>query len=79
MSLVHFSKLPPIVGKYLHHVKSGTALALSNRMVKNTNPAGKVLSLLVSLAAKIIKEGEAEEKAFQEYSDWCTETTRNRL
>merc|ERR1712113_1015060 len=23
-------------------------------------------------------EGEAEEKAFQEYSDWCTETTRNK-
>ena len=31
------------------------------------------------LAAKIMKEGEAEEKAFQEYSDWCTETKALRL
>ena len=44
----------------------------------DTNPVAKVVSLLDSLAAKIMKEGEAEEKAFQEYSGWCTEATRNK-
>ena len=44
----------------------------------DTNPVEKVVSLLDMLAAKIMKEGEAEEKAFQEYSDWCEEIPRNK-
>ena len=35
--------------------------------------------MLNSLAAKITKEGETEDKSFQEYTDWCTETRSRDL
>ena len=38
----------------------------------------KIIELLDSSAAKIVKEGAAQEKAFQVFSDWCTETTRSK-
>ena len=44
----------------------------------DTNTVEEVVSLLDSIAAKIAKEGEAEVKAFEEYTDWCTEITRNK-
>merc|ERR1719345_472484 len=42
------------------------------------NPLGKVLELLGSLSAKITAEGEAEAKAYEEYSQWCEDVTRNK-
>jgi len=36
-----------------------------------SNPLAKVLDLMDELRAKIIAEGEAEEKAYQEYLNWC--------
>jgi len=36
-----------------------------------TNPLAKVLNLMEELKAKIIKEGEAEAKAYDEYLQWC--------
>jgi peptidoglycan hydrolase CwlO-like protein len=35
------------------------------------NPVQKVLSLLTELEAKVIKDGEAEQKAYEEFVDWC--------
>jgi hypothetical protein len=35
------------------------------------NPVQKVLQLLTELEAKVIKDGEAEQKAYEEYVDWC--------
>jgi len=35
------------------------------------NPVEKVVQLLTELEAKVIKDGEAEQKAFEEYADWC--------
>merc|ERR1712129_455665 len=37
----------------------------------DTNPLAKVLDLMDELKAKIIKEGEAEAKAYEEYVQWC--------
>ena len=37
----------------------------------DSNPLAKVLDLMDELRAKIIAEGEAEEKAYQEYLNWC--------
>jgi len=36
-----------------------------------TNPLAKVLDLIDELSAKIVKEGEAEQKAYEEYLQWC--------
>lgn len=41
------------------------------------NPVQKVLELLSSLEAKVMKEGEAAQKAFDEFSDWCEDESKN--
>merc|ERR1719382_484680 len=41
------------------------------------NPLGEVISLMDSLTAKIIKEGEAELKAYKEFFEWCDDAARN--
>jgi len=41
------------------------------------NPLGKVIELLDSLTAKVLKEGEAEAKAYKEFFEWCDDAARN--
>merc|ERR1719502_2400108 len=41
-----------------------------------SNPLGKVFELMKSLEAKIVAEGEAEEKAFKDFFEWCDETSK---
>jgi molecular chaperone GrpE (heat shock protein) len=43
-----------------------------------SNPLGKVIELLDSLAAKITKEGEAEAKAYKEFVEWCDDASKNK-
>ena len=43
----------------------------------SSNPLGKVLELIDDLAAKVTKEGEAEEKAYGEYVEWCDDAATN--
>lgn len=45
----------------------GAQLSESRRM----NPVRKVLTLLSDLKAKVLKDGEAQRKSFEEYADWC--------
>merc|ERR1719433_749927 len=42
-----------------------------------SNPMGTVLQLLADLTAKLTKDGENEAKAYQEYFEWCDETSKN--
>jgi len=42
-----------------------------------TSPLSKVLDLMAELTAKIVKEGEAEAKAYKEYFDWCDDMSKN--
>jgi len=42
-----------------------------------TNPIQKVIELISSLEAKIMKEGEAEEKAYKEFFEWCDDAAKN--
>jgi len=42
------------------------------------NPLGKVLELLDSLYAKVAAEGDAEGKAFVEYTNWCDDAASNK-
>jgi len=41
------------------------------------NPLGKVIQLINDLEAKIIKEGEAEAKAYEEYTEFCDDSAKN--
>jgi len=40
------------------------------------NPLQKVLQLLADLQAKVIAEGEAEEKAYRDYFEWCDDASK---
>jgi len=51
--------------------------ACSAAFGEQTNPISKVLDLLGELESKIIKDGEAEAKAYKEYFEWCDETSKN--
>jgi len=42
-----------------------------------SSPLSKVLDLMAELTAKIVKEGEAEAKAYKEYFDWCDDMAKN--
>merc|ERR1719162_1612875 len=43
----------------------------SSRHASGSGPVQKVVQLLGDLEQKIIKNGDAEQKAFGAYSDWC--------
>ena len=40
------------------------------------DPIGKVLTMMADLETKIVKEGEADEKAYAEFARWCEDYTR---
>merc|ERR1719160_256211 len=42
-----------------------------------TNPISKVIEMLSDLQQKIIKEGEAAQKEYDEFSEWCEEAAKN--
>jgi len=54
-------------------VLAGVARASAGK----ADPLGQVFALLEQLEAKIVKEGEVEEKAYKEFVEWCDDTTRN--
>jgi len=53
------------------------ALLATNEAVQ-VNPIQKVVELLSALEAKILKEGEAEEKAYKEFFEWCDDAAANK-
>merc|ERR1719456_361260 len=44
----------------------------------DVNPLQKVLQLLADLQAKVIAEGEAEDKAFRDYFEWCDDASKEK-
>eukprot|EP00746_Dinoflagellata_sp_MGD_P000698 gnl/MRDRNA2_/MRDRNA2_101260_c0_seq1.p1 gnl/MRDRNA2_/MRDRNA2_101260_c0~~gnl/MRDRNA2_/MRDRNA2_101260_c0_seq1.p1 ORF type:complete len:716 (-),score=232.02 gnl/MRDRNA2_/MRDRNA2_101260_c0_seq1:8-2155(-) len=46
--------------------------------VEATNPVQKVVELLAELEAKVIKDGEEEQKAYEEYVDWCQNGAKDK-
>jgi len=44
---------------------------------EQANPLGKVLELMAELSAKITQEGAAEDRAYQEFFNWCDDTAKN--
>jgi len=67
-------------------MKTATSLLVLFAVARTTNatseqmqssPLSKVLDLMAELTAKIVKEGEAEAKAYKEYFDWCDDMAKN--
>jgi len=53
------------------------AIAAPAVVAEESNPLGKVFELMSALETKIIKEGEAEAKAFKEFFEWCDSASQN--
>lgn len=54
-------------------------LALSSAHVSadtDVNPLSKVLQMLADLQAKLFKEGEASQKEYNEFSEWCEDRSQ---
>eukprot|EP00746_Dinoflagellata_sp_MGD_P072334 gnl/MRDRNA2_/MRDRNA2_29365_c0_seq2.p1 gnl/MRDRNA2_/MRDRNA2_29365_c0~~gnl/MRDRNA2_/MRDRNA2_29365_c0_seq2.p1 ORF type:complete len:705 (-),score=241.84 gnl/MRDRNA2_/MRDRNA2_29365_c0_seq2:88-2202(-) len=51
---------------------------LATHEAVQVNPIQKVIELLSALEAKILKEGEAEEKAYKEFFEWCDDAAANK-
>merc|ERR1719189_981308 len=52
-------------------------LATASAGGSSANPLSEVISLIDSLKAKIIKEGEDEAKAYHDYIEWCDDASKN--
>jgi chromosome segregation ATPase len=50
--------------------------ASASAVQTDSNPLGKVFELMSALEAKIVKEGEAEAKAFKEFFEWCDSSSQ---
>jgi len=60
-------------------VVSAALLLLANGAAASdtASPVAKVIDMLSSLQAKILKEGEASQKAYDDYAEWCEDTAKN--
>merc|ERR1719316_1179006 len=53
------------------------AFSVASATQVDSNPLGKVFELMSALEAKIVKEGEAEAKAFKDFFEWCDSASQN--
>jgi len=55
-----------------------SATASVNSAWSRVNPIQKVITLISELEGKILKEGEAEQKAYEEFFEWCDDAAKNK-
>jgi chromosome segregation ATPase len=59
------------------------AVALFTALVavkaNNANPIEKIIEMISELEAKIIKEGEDAQKTYEEFSEWCEDSSKNLM
>jgi len=53
-------------------------LGAASAHATQTDPLAKVIQMFSELEAKIMKEGEAEEKAYKEFFAWCDDAAKNK-
>jgi hypothetical protein len=53
-----------------------SAATASNSQIE-TNPIEKVIEMMSDLQQKIIKEGEAAQKIYDDFAEWCEEESKN--
>jgi len=56
---------------------AGSILATVAAADETASPVTKVVELLSGLQAKIIAEGEAAQKEYDEYAEWCSDRSKN--
>merc|ERR1719379_1422661 len=55
----------------------GAAMVHASTLSAQTNPIEKVIEMISDLQQKIIKEGEAAQKVYDEFAEWCEEESKN--
>lgn len=53
------------------------AYSMASTSVASSNPVEKVIEMLGDLQQKIIGEGEAAQKVYDEFAEWCEEESKN--
>jgi chromosome segregation ATPase len=53
--------------------------ALVAAKANNANPIEKIIEMISELEAKIIKEGEDAQKTYEEFSEWCEDSSKNLM
>jgi len=59
------------------YTKMTVAFMLCGATAEKSNPLGEVVSLLSELSVKITNDGEAEEKAYKEYFEYCDDVSKH--
>merc|ERR1719207_441394 len=57
------------------------ALGASNlqaSLASEVNPIQKIIQMLSGMQAKVIADGEAEQKAYEEYFEWCDDSSKEK-
>jgi len=54
------------------------ALLLLVATTASANPIGKVIEMLTELEIKIMKDGESEQKVYEEYFEWCDDAAKEK-
>jgi len=65
-----------LVAVLLLSVASAVTVAEKSKVM--VNPIEKVIQLISDLQQKIIGEGEAEQKAYEEFAEWCEDTAKEK-
>jgi chromosome segregation ATPase len=52
-------------------------LGLTTAAADDGSPIGKVIQMISELETKIIGEGEAAQKTYEEFAEWCEDTSKN--
>merc|ERR1740130_1215070 len=58
-------------------VAAGQASTISLSGKSKVSPIEKIIEMISDLQQKIIGEGEAAQKTYDEFSEWCEEESRN--
>merc|ERR1719388_63341 len=58
-------------------VLCNAAFVQANTLADQTNPVEKVIEMMSELQQKIIKEGEAAQKVYDEFAEWCEDESKN--
>jgi len=55
------------------------AFAVAAGAKTEADPIGQVIDLINGLSAKVAKEGEADQAAYEEYFGWCDDTSKDKF
>jgi len=60
-------------------MKAAIFAALAVAQAEEANPIEKIIQMIGDLETKIIGEGEAAQKVYEEFSEWCEDTSKDLM